>query len=126
MLMKILETKQAVNVSGVTVAKRHIADCFNGSHMEQLVYRYLTLVPFLNDEGDSVCRTESQIYLWQKAKRIYKALGLSSELSIPFMLAMMAAAGDLPDKENLGPATAAWDEPVLAGLEKELLGKTIH
>jgi len=94
--IKVAESRCALNVNGIPLAKRHLKRCFEGD-MKQMFFRYLAVVPFLYKKGDEVSKSESQKYLTAKAKRIYKNLGMSEDDNVTaFILICMEESGDLP------------------------------
>lgn len=100
------ETRFAFRVNGVTVAKRHlektIAKGCNGDAQKMLA-KYLVIVPFLAQAFQvSENASDSIKYGAAKAKRVYEALGLTKESTVPFMLVCLQMAGldtdgDMPE-----------------------------
>ncbi len=118
MRIYIEEGEKAFRVNGVTLAKRHlVATMTKGDDLEKKLARYLAIVPFLATAYEvNNNASESIKYGAIKAKRIYKALKLTEEATIPFMLVCMAQAGE--DVRSIGL------EIKQAGFEES--GKYIH
>ena len=93
--IKVAESRCALNVNGIPLAKRHLKRCFNGN-MKQMFFRYLAVVPFLYEKGDEISKSESQKYLTAKAKRIYKHFGITDDNVTAFMLICMEESEDIP------------------------------
>jgi hypothetical protein len=103
MRVQIEEGVKAFRVNGVTVAKRHLVATLandTGGDLEKMLVKYLVIVPFLakafTPHPDA---TESIKYGAFKAKRLYQALGITEENTLPFMLGALAQAGDLSIEE---------------------------
>ncbi len=96
--INIEESQHAFRVNGVTYAKRHLLATMKkrkDGDLHKTLARYLTIVPFLataytvsEDASDSIK------YGAIKAKRLYKALELNEENTLPFMLFAMSQAGE--------------------------------
>lgn len=91
------ETRFAFRVNGVTIAKRHlektISQGCNGDAQKMLA-KFLVIVPFLTkafELGEKA--NESVKYGAIKAKRLYEALGINEDNTVPFMLVCLAQAG---------------------------------
>jgi hypothetical protein len=104
MRIEIGESAHAFRVNGVTIAKRHLKASLPDRANEgddKTLARYLTIVPFLHEayvpKDDA---PECIKYGAFKAKRLYKALGLTQESIAPFMLMCMSQSGDLPTADN--------------------------
>jgi hypothetical protein len=99
--VEINETRKAFRVNGVTVAKRHLENTlkFNHDDPEKTLARFLVIVPFLATSFTPDERASASVkYGAAKAKRIYEAIGLNEENTIPFMLVALKQAGeDVPN-----------------------------
>jgi hypothetical protein len=97
MMIETNETRFAFRVNGVTFAKKHLAntlgrDCQDD--MSKALAKFLVIVPFLATAFEvSEHASESIKYGAAKAKRMYKALGLNEDNTVPFMLICMAQTG---------------------------------
>ncbi len=105
MRINIEESKHAFRVNGVTYAKRHLLATMKkreDGDINKTLARYLTIVPFLATAYTvSEDASESIKYGAIKAKRLYKALELNEENTLPFMLFAMSQAGeDIPGVSN--------------------------
>ena len=120
--IKVAESRCALNVNGIPLAKRHLKRCFNGD-IKQMFFRYLAMVPFLYEKGDEISKSESQKYLTAKAKRIYKNFGITNDNVTAFMLICMEESEDLPSglgrelAETLGTKVLDLSDP---NLEEEI------
>lgn len=99
MRIEIGQSAKAFRVNGVTVAKRHLQktlgkDC--GEDNDKMLAKYLCIVPFL-DQAFTVHpeSSESVKYGAYKAHRLYKALGINEDNTVPFMLMCLAQAGNI-------------------------------
>jgi hypothetical protein len=95
--ISINETPKAFRVNGVTVAKRHLEKTMGREtrDFEKMLAKFLVIVPFLHKayeapEGAS----ESVQYGATKAHALYKALRLTDDAIVPFMLVCLAQAND--------------------------------
>jgi len=100
MTIAVNETKFAFRVNGVTVAKRHLAATIGkGEHItEKVLARYLVIVPFLATafrmpNGAS----ESVRYGATKAKSLFKALRITEDNTMAFMMVFLRLADDEAD-----------------------------
>ena len=97
MRINIEESEHAFRVNGVTYAKRHLLATMKkreDGDIRKKLARYLTIVPFLATAYTvSEDASESIKYGSIKAKRLYKALELNEENTLPFMLFAMSQAG---------------------------------
>jgi hypothetical protein len=101
MTISINETSKAFNVNGVPFAKRHLVNTLSKNSegdLQKMLAKFLVIVPFLatsytpHDDAN-----ESIKYGAIKAKRLYKALGITEDNTVPFMLVALAQAGeDIP------------------------------
>jgi len=112
MRIYIEEGEKAFRVNGVTFAKRHLmATMTKGDDLNKKLARYLAIVPFLATAYEvNENASESIKYGAAKAKRIYKALKLTEEATIPFMLVCMARAGEDIHSIELQVKEAGFDE----------------
>ena len=125
--INIEEGKKAFRVNGVTLAKRHlVATMTKGDDLDKKLARYLAIVPFLATAFEvNENASESIKYGAIKAKRLYKALELTEEATIPFMLVCMAQAGEDARRLGLQVRQAGFDEsgkyirPFQSGERKE-------
>ena len=102
--INVSETKHAMRVNGVTIAKKHLHRCFPDSeNSHQAIFQYLTIVPFLAEKANVLVERfhDHTLYCAVKAGRIYKALGLDREICIPFMLVCLEGAGNLTEGEGV-------------------------
>jgi len=95
--INIGESEHAFRINGVTYAKRHLLATMKkreDGDIHKTLARYLTIVPFLATAYTvSENASESIKYGSIKAKRLYKALELNEENTLPFMLFAMSQAG---------------------------------
>lgn len=94
----IEQGEKAFRINGVTFAKRHLVNTLakntNGD-LEKMLAKFLVIVPFLaTSYTASEHASESIKYGAIKAKRLYKALGITDENTIPFMLVCLQQAGE--------------------------------
>jgi hypothetical protein len=95
MAIAVGETRFAFRVNGVTIAKRHLAKTLGKGQRidEKILAKYLVIVPFLATafrlSDDS---SESVRYGAIKAKRLYEALHLNEENTMPFMMVFLQLA----------------------------------
>ena len=96
--INIEESEHAFRVNGVTYAKRHLLATMKkreDGDIHKTLARYLTIVPFLATAYTvSENASESIKYGSIKAKRLYKALELNEDNTLPFMLFSMSQAGE--------------------------------
>ncbi len=113
MCIQMEQSEKAFRVNGVTLAKRHLLntlgkDC-NGD-VDKALAKFFVIVPFLSEAFECPERASASVkYGAFKAKRLYKALGINEENTVPFMLMALSMAGDMPDIETLrhmGPEVA--------------------
>ena len=124
--INVSETKHAMRVNGVTIAKKHLHRCFPDSESaNQAIFQYLTLVPFLTEKAEILLDrfTGHTRYCAIKAARIYKVLGLTKVSCIPFMLVCLERAGDLDEGEGAELAKAFGMEVVQGSSEQEIANK---
>ena len=105
MRINIEEGEHAFRINGVTYAKRHLLATMKKSEdgdLHKTLARYLVIVPFLATAYTvSEKASESIKYGAIKAKRLYKALELNEDNTLPFMLFAMSQAGDsIEDVDN--------------------------
>lgn len=98
MLINIEEAAHAFRVNGVTFAKRHLVNTMakdtNGDTSKMLA-KFLVIVPFLATSFElPENASESVRYGTLKSKRLYEALKITEENTVPFMLVAMAQAGE--------------------------------
>ena len=91
-----------VRVNGVALEKRHIAAMFPATKdQEKALAKYLAIVPFLTEMGDhfreSHQLSECATYGLDMAPALYKALGITEETTIPFMLVCFEVCGESPE-----------------------------
>jgi len=110
--ISIEEGEKAFRVNGVTFAKRHLlATMTKGDDLAKKLARYLAIVPFLATAFEvNENASESIKYGAIKAKRLYKALELTEEATLPFMLVCMAQAGEDVRSIGLQVKEAGFDE----------------
>lgn len=100
MRIEVNETAKAFRVNGVTFAKRHLektisAGC-NGD-VQKMLAKFLVIVPYLATSFElSDKASDSVKYGAIKAKRLYKALEINEDNTVPFMLIFMQQAGMEP------------------------------
>lgn len=92
--IRIEEASKAFRVNGVTIAKRHLAKTFpKGDDMSKRLARFLVIVPFLATAYQVSPESSPSIrYTAWKAKRVYEALGIDEDTTVPFMLTFMKLA----------------------------------
>lgn len=103
MHIEIEEGAKAFRVNGVTIAKRHLVATLpkHDDTLDKKLARFLAIVPFLATSytlADGA--SESIKYGAVKAKRLYKALGINEDNTVPFMMVCMSQAG--ADIEAIG------------------------
>jgi len=110
--ISIEEGEKAFRINGVTLAKRHLlATMTKGDDLEKKLARYLAIVPFLATAYEVKDNAPESIkYGAAKAKRLYKALELTEEATLPFMLVCMAQAGEDVRSIGLQVKEAGFDE----------------
>jgi hypothetical protein len=88
MAITVGETQHAFRVNGVTVAKRHLASLSEGGKInDKVLAKYLVIVPYLATGFHMPEKaSESVKYGVEKAKRLYKVLGINEDNTIPFMM----------------------------------------
>jgi hypothetical protein len=94
--IEINETSKAFRVNGVTFAKRHLKSLEKGTNgdTEKLIAKFLVIVPFLaTSYTPKPDASESTKYGVYKAKRLYTALGITDDNTVPFMLVALHQAG---------------------------------
>lgn len=96
MHIEISEAEHAFRINGVTFAKRHLintmAEDTNGDQHKMLA-KFLVIVPFLATAyTPSKTAPESIKYGAVKAKRLYEALGINEDNTVPFMLVALEQA----------------------------------
>ena len=101
MTVSINETSKAFNVNGVPFAKRHLVNTLSKNSegdLQKMLAKFLVIVPFLaTSYTPHENASESIKYGAIKAKRLYKALGITEDNTVPFMLVALAQAGeDIP------------------------------
>ena len=98
MHVNIEESEHAFRVNGVTYAKRHLLATMKkreDGDIHKPLARYLVIVPFLATAYTvAEDAPESIKYCAIKAKRLYEALELSEDNTVPFMLFAMSQAGE--------------------------------
>ena len=98
MHVNIEESEHAFRVNGVTYAKRHLLATMKkreDGDIHKTLARYLVIVPFLATAYTvAEDAPESIKYGAIKAKRLYEALELSEDNTVPFMLFAMSQAGE--------------------------------
>src|SRR5882724_9215548 len=96
--INVEESEHAFRINGVTYAKRHLLATMKkreDGDINKTLARYLVIVPFLATAYTvSENASESIKYGSIKAKRLYKALNLNEENTLPFMLCAMSQAGE--------------------------------
>jgi len=104
MTVSINETSKAFNVNGVPFAKRHLVNTLSKNSegdLQKMLAKFLVIVPFLaTSYTPHENARESIKYGAIKAKRLYKALGITEDNTVPFMLVALAQAGE--DIEGVG------------------------
>lgn len=96
MHIEIEEGAKAFRVNGVTIAKRHLVATLpkHDDTLDKKLARFLAIVPFLaTSYTPADGASESIKYGTVKAKRLYKALGINEDNTMPFMLVCMQQAG---------------------------------
>lgn len=96
MHIEIEEGAKAFRVNGVTIAKRHLEATLpkHDDTLEKKLARFLAIVPFLaTSYTPADGASESIKYGTVKAKRLYKALGINEDNTVPFMMVCMSQAG---------------------------------
>lgn len=91
-----------INVNGVSLEKRHVAAMFPATpDQEKALAKYLAIVPFLVEMGEHFRTThklsECTAYAVDMAPALYKALGITEETTIPFMMVCFEICGDTPE-----------------------------
>lgn len=103
MHIEIEEGAKAFRVNGVTIAKRHLVATLpkHDDTLDKKLARFLAIVPFLATRYTPDERANESIkYGAVKAKRLYKALGINEDNTVPFMMVCMSQAG--ADIEAIG------------------------
>jgi hypothetical protein len=97
----IMRELPAISVEINETRKRHLENTlkFNHDDPEKTLARFLVIVPFLATSFTPDERASASVkYGAAKAKRIYEAIGLNEENTIPFMLVALKQAGeDVPN-----------------------------
>lgn len=130
MHIQIEEGAKAFRVNGVTFAKRHLEATLpkHDDTLEKKLARFLAIVPFLATRFTPDERaTDSIKYGAFKAKRLYKALGINEDNTLPFMLVCMEQAGT--DISHIGQElresgiyeTGEFKDPFQEGEQEETL-----
>jgi hypothetical protein len=117
MKVEINEMAKAFRVNGVTLAKRHLRRVFpRHDHKpdDKILAQYLAVVPMVKDLEITQGQNEAVRYGIFKARKVYIALGLNEDNTVPFIIMAREMAGGFEE------------EDFLEGMEESPKAPTLH